>query len=376
VTPPLREVVGAVIVRDGRALLTQRRPGKSFAYCHESPGGKVDPGESHHEALRREGREELGIEIGRIPEHPIWCGHVHSTNGGAHVSLYLVTEWTGEPAPREGQGIGWFEPCEIPALVLTPANVAAMAEVVLAVEASAADEPHPSHVAWEGGETEHDGGKACVACGAFVHGFRADLPCSGKHPPPPTVEEARATFERTMADEREVRRRRTPEEILAQLAADPARREAFNRIRPTVTAPSRDKVAFESIAAALDEHGHVGIAMAMRGRRSSDRSARSTVDAIRVALSTLYAAGRASRDDEIATLRGKLARLHASRVRELLAKDEEIAVLRGEIARLRKPSDDIWTRLDRLAERVVDLHVDIDASASVAGQCAEPTEWR
>lgn len=135
---PLREVVGAVIIRDGRVLLTQRRPGKSFAYCHESPGGKVDPGESHHEALGREGREELGIEIVRIPEHPLWCGEVASPNGGARVSLYLVTEWTGEPTPREGQGLGWYEPCEIPGLVMTPANVAAMGEVVRAVKASAA----------------------------------------------------------------------------------------------------------------------------------------------------------------------------------------------------------------------------------------------
>ena len=70
------EVVAAILVRDGRIFLQQRPPTKDFAWCWESPGGKVEPSESHHVALRRELREELGIDIGELPDgqKPVWTG--------------------------------------------------------------------------------------------------------------------------------------------------------------------------------------------------------------------------------------------------------------------------------------------------------------
>lgn len=59
---PLR-VVGAVIVRDGQVLAARRAPGRSAAGLWEFPGGKIEPGESPQQALTRELREELGIEV-------------------------------------------------------------------------------------------------------------------------------------------------------------------------------------------------------------------------------------------------------------------------------------------------------------------------
>lgn len=59
---PLR-VVGAVIVREDRILAARRAPGRSAAGLWEFPGGKVEPGESPQQALARELREELGIEV-------------------------------------------------------------------------------------------------------------------------------------------------------------------------------------------------------------------------------------------------------------------------------------------------------------------------
>jgi A/G-specific adenine glycosylase len=57
------EVVVAVIEKDGRILLQERPAGGLLAGLWEFPGGKVEPGESLVAALRREIREELGVEI-------------------------------------------------------------------------------------------------------------------------------------------------------------------------------------------------------------------------------------------------------------------------------------------------------------------------
>ena len=60
-------VVAALILRDSKILVCQRRRDDSHALQWEFPGGKVESGETPREALVRELREELGIEavIGR-----------------------------------------------------------------------------------------------------------------------------------------------------------------------------------------------------------------------------------------------------------------------------------------------------------------------
>jgi 8-oxo-dGTP diphosphatase len=58
------EVVCGVIENDQGELLACRRPaGKSLAGLWEFPGGKIEPGELPSQALARELREELGIEV-------------------------------------------------------------------------------------------------------------------------------------------------------------------------------------------------------------------------------------------------------------------------------------------------------------------------
>ena len=55
--------VGVLIRPDGGFLLTSRPPGKAYAGYWEFPGGKLEAGESVHQALCRELREELGIDV-------------------------------------------------------------------------------------------------------------------------------------------------------------------------------------------------------------------------------------------------------------------------------------------------------------------------
>src|SRR5262245_14335788 len=55
-------VTAGILTRDGKILACQRRADQSHGSKWEFPGGKCEAGESLEECLRRELREELGIE--------------------------------------------------------------------------------------------------------------------------------------------------------------------------------------------------------------------------------------------------------------------------------------------------------------------------
>ena len=61
--PAPLQVVAAVIIHDATVLTCRRKPGRSAAGLWEFPGGKVEPAETPDAALRREIREELGVDI-------------------------------------------------------------------------------------------------------------------------------------------------------------------------------------------------------------------------------------------------------------------------------------------------------------------------
>jgi 8-oxo-dGTP diphosphatase len=100
------QVVAAVIERGGQILIGQRKRGGRHALKWEFPGGKVEPGETPEAALKRELREELGIEavIGeemagydvRYPEGPL-----------TRLRFYRVTEFAGEPRNLDFEQIVW-----------------------------------------------------------------------------------------------------------------------------------------------------------------------------------------------------------------------------------------------------------------------------
>ena len=114
-------VAAAVLLRDdGRVLLAQRVPGTPYAGYWEFPGGKREPGESMRDALVRELREELGIEVTRAAP---WLTRTY-VYPHAHVELHFfrVFAWKGEPQGRDGQAIAWQTPGAFDVAPLLPAN--------------------------------------------------------------------------------------------------------------------------------------------------------------------------------------------------------------------------------------------------------------
>lgn len=102
---PIHVAVGILIRLNGDVLLGRRPEGKPYAGYWEFPGGKVEPEESILDALRREFREELGVEV--VSAEP-WCG-VEYVYPHAHVRLhfYICRTWNGEPRGLEGQALAW-----------------------------------------------------------------------------------------------------------------------------------------------------------------------------------------------------------------------------------------------------------------------------
>jgi 8-oxo-dGTP diphosphatase len=107
---PVDVAVGVLIERqadgsEGRFLLTSRPEGKVYAGYWEFPGGKLEAGETVHEALKRELHEELGISIAASqPWQELVMDYPH-----ARVRLHFckVFEWQGEFEMREGQRMAW-----------------------------------------------------------------------------------------------------------------------------------------------------------------------------------------------------------------------------------------------------------------------------
>ena len=105
--------VVAAILRDarGRILLTRRTDGRDLAGLWEFPGGKVEPGESVEEALRRELREELGIVIGAI-EPLIAVPHAYP-HKRILLDVQRVATFSGRARGVEGQALAWVEPARL-----------------------------------------------------------------------------------------------------------------------------------------------------------------------------------------------------------------------------------------------------------------------
>ena len=88
-----------------RVLIAQRPPGKHMAGRWEFPGGKVGAGETDFEALRRELREELGIEAIRA-RHCLTLSHTYPDRT-FELSMWMVDQFLGEPSALYLHQIKW-----------------------------------------------------------------------------------------------------------------------------------------------------------------------------------------------------------------------------------------------------------------------------
>ena len=114
--------VAAGILRNaaGQVLITERLCDGPFNGLWEFPGGKIDAQETSAAALRRELREELGIEV--TTAEPFMTLSHEYVDRTVDLEFFLVHDWDGDPDGREGQGLRWVNVAQLNAAELLPAD--------------------------------------------------------------------------------------------------------------------------------------------------------------------------------------------------------------------------------------------------------------
>ena len=115
-------VACALVDADGRVLICQRPEGKQLAGLWEFPGGKVEEGETPEDALVRELKEELDIDVRKACLAPfVFASHAYE---GFHLlmPLYLCRRWDGFVRAVEHPKIAWVRPDKMGDYPMPPAD--------------------------------------------------------------------------------------------------------------------------------------------------------------------------------------------------------------------------------------------------------------
>ena len=123
----LVDVTAAVIGgKDGRILVCSRPAGRHMAGKWEFPGGKIEPGETPEDCIRREIREELGMAIAVGPvltvmEHDYGVKYVRVT--------FFAAVSDDTPAAKDGQAFRWVTADEMESVAFLDADRPVAAEI-------------------------------------------------------------------------------------------------------------------------------------------------------------------------------------------------------------------------------------------------------
>jgi len=117
-------VVAGVVGREGRYLITQRRPTAVLPLMWEFPGGKVETNESDAEALQREVKHRLGVDV-RVGQLISFVTHPYERYT-VDLYLYECTIAAGEPAALAVHAFQWVTSGDFDQYPFTPADEASM----------------------------------------------------------------------------------------------------------------------------------------------------------------------------------------------------------------------------------------------------------
>ena len=128
-------MVAAIIRREGRILICRRKADQQHPLKWEFPGGKLEPGETAAEALRRELQEELAIqaEIGGEIERYEFC---YPGRRPILLIFHEVARFSGEPRNLIFEEMAWAEPRHLPQFDFLEGDVEFVRRLAAATESA------------------------------------------------------------------------------------------------------------------------------------------------------------------------------------------------------------------------------------------------
>jgi 8-oxo-dGTP diphosphatase len=126
-------VAAGIIERDDGTFLLSRRPsGKVYEGHWEFPGGKIEPDELTADALARELREELGIEV-EVAYPWITTFYIYQ-HAAVRLHFFRVVRWRGDASSKEGQALSWQSKKKLTVGPMLPANATVLRALCLPIE--------------------------------------------------------------------------------------------------------------------------------------------------------------------------------------------------------------------------------------------------
>ncbi len=122
-------VAAALIDADQRVMLARRPRDKSMAGQWAFPGGKIEPGETPEQALVRELKEELGIDVTESCLAPLAFASHDYDHFHLLMPLYAIRQWRGQPSAREDQALAWASKDKFNAYPMPPADIPLVAQL-------------------------------------------------------------------------------------------------------------------------------------------------------------------------------------------------------------------------------------------------------
>ena len=120
----LKIVVSIALINDDNHILLSKRPkDKHLSGFWEFPGGKVEKGEIPEDALVREVKEELDIDINNKCIAPLSFSEYDYQKFHLLLLLYVCRRWEGQPRSMENNIIKWIKPNMLRNYKMPPADV-------------------------------------------------------------------------------------------------------------------------------------------------------------------------------------------------------------------------------------------------------------
>jgi len=119
----VRVGIAAIILKD-RKVLMHKRKGNHAPGVWSFPGGHLEFKESFEEGMRREIKEETGLEVGKVIGPVATTRELYEEKGKSYVTLYMIAEYIGGEAkvmePDKCEVWKWYEKKELPKDLMLP----------------------------------------------------------------------------------------------------------------------------------------------------------------------------------------------------------------------------------------------------------------